>query len=450
MFSFRSICVSFCSVASLFLSAANAEESIGNNALQFSPSVSLGSEYRTNLYLQEGLLEAADGSVIGQPLTSGTAILINPVIKLKYANSGIETVLGVNYRAKKYISSDTVDLSGLDRFKDVQVSGGIDLYPIKEFGISISESLLSSGRETSADDTGSAYLQTIRNTLRGGILFRPGSALEVGVGGLYNIVDITDAQSNKDDPASRLNNKQAFGWYADAQWKFFPRTSLFASVSQESIDWENKIVFSQESCATSFTGDCEITSAIPNGSSMRGAIGISGRFSERFLMKFAVNYGTATYDPESLTQDVALGSQLTDMVSAASANLEGLAGLGLSTGLTFMFADNHSFDFKYDKDFMDVYFSNFSIYHQFVVEHSILIMRRVKWNTSFRYRIDSYEGSMTRTDNRFSVNSNVNIQLQKQLALRFGGGWSQLASTPEFFNIEYDDIRVHGGLVFGY
>lgn len=450
MASFRTSCVSLFSITSLFLSQAQAEESIGNNSLQFSPSVSLGSEYRTNLYLQEGLQEASDGTVIGQPLTSGTAILINPVLKLKYSNGGIETVLGINYRAKKYISSDSIDLSGLDRFKDVQFSGGLNLYPIKEFGLSISNSLLSSGRETSADDTGSAYLQTIRNNLRGGILFRPGSALEFGVGGLYNIVDITDAQSNKTDPASRLNNKQAFGWYADAQWKFFPRTSLFASVSQESIDWENKLVFSQESCATSFTGDCQIASAIPNGSSLKGTFGISGRFSERFLLKFAVNYGTATYDIQSLTQDVTLGSQLTDLLASAGANLEGLAGLGLSTGLTFMFSENHSFDFKYDKDFMDVYFSNFSIYHQFVAEHSVLIMRRVRWNTGFRYRIDSYEGSMTRTDNRISVNSDVNIQLQKQVSLRFGGGWSQLASTPEFFNIEYDDIRVHGGLVLGY
>ena len=70
--------------------------------------------------------------------------------------------------------------------------------------------------------------------------------------------------------------------------------------------------------------------------------------------------------------------------------------------------------------------------------------------TSLRYRIDSYEGTVTRTDNRISVNSNFDIALQKRLSLRLGGGWSQLASTPEFYDIEYDDIRIHGGLVVGY
>jgi hypothetical protein len=432
------------------VSDANADDHIGKNALQFSPSISLGSEYRTNLYLQEGLLESSNGSVVGQPLTAGTAILINPVAKLKYQNSGINTVLGINYRAKKYISSDEIDLTGLDRFKDVQLLGSMDLYPVKEFGISLNNSLLSSGRETSADDTGSAYLQTVRNNFRGGLLIRPGSALEIGAGGVYGIVDITDAQSAKDDPSVVLNNKQSMGWYADAQWKFFPRTSFFLNVSQENFDWQNKIVFSQESCAQAFTADCSIASAIPNGSTLRTSFGLSGRFSERLLMKAALNYGTATYDTETLTDGITLGDQLTTMVDDASANLEGLNGLGVSAALTYMFSDTHSFNLAYDKDFMDVYFTNFSVYHQASVEYSVLIMRRVRWDTNFRYRVDSYEGSVTRQDNRFSINSGVDIVLQKRTSLHLGGGWSQLASAPEFYDIEYDDFRVHGGLVLGY
>ena len=432
------------------VSDAYADDHIGKNALQFSPSISLGSEYRTNLYLQEGLLESSNGSVVGQPLTAGTAILVNPVAKLKYTSSGINTVLGINYRAKKYISSDEVDLSGLDRFKDVHLLGSMDLYPTKEFGFSLNNSLLSSGRETSADDTGSAYLQTVRNNFRGGILIRPGSALEIGAGGVYGIVDITDAQSAKDDPSVVLNNKQSLGWYADAQWKFFPRTSFFLNVSQENFDWQNKIVFSEETCAEAFTAECTIASVIPNGSILRTSFGLSGRFSDRLLMKLAMNYGTATYDSESLTESITLGEQLSTIVDAASANLSGLNGLGVSAGLTYMLSDTHTFNLSYDKDFMDVYFTNFSVYHQVSVEHSVLIMKRVRWDTNVRYRVDSYEGSVTRQDNRFSINSGLDIVLQKRASLRLGGGWSQLASSPEFYDIEYDDFRVHGGLVFGY
>ena len=138
------------------------------------------------------------------------------------------------------------------------------------------------------------------------------------------------------------------------------------------------------------------------------------------------------------------------MADSASANLEGLNGLGVATGLTFLFSDTHTFDLSYDKDFMDVYFTNFSVFHQVRAGYSVLLFNKVKWDSNIRYRIDSYEGAITRTDNRISVNSNFNIALQKRLSLSLGGGWSQLASTPEFFNIEYDDIRVHGGLVVGY
>jgi hypothetical protein len=138
------------------------------------------------------------------------------------------------------------------------------------------------------------------------------------------------------------------------------------------------------------------------------------------------------------------------VVDSAGANLEGLNGLGVSAGLTYMFSDTHSFNLAYDKDFMDVYFTNFSVYNQASLEYSVLIMKRVKWDTNFRYRIDSYEGSVTRKDSRLSINSSVNILLQKRASLRLGGGWSQLASSPEFYDIEYDDFRVHGGLVLGY
>ena len=434
----------------MFASSAYAEDHLGKNALQFSPSISLGGEYRTNLYLQEGLLESSDGSIVGQPLTAGTAILINPVFKLKYENSGIKTSLGVNYRARKFISSDEIDLSGLDRFKDVQVAGGLELYPIKSLGVSLSNSLTSSGRETSADDAASAYLQTIRNNFRGGVLIRPGSALELSVGGSYDIVDITDAISSANDTASRINNKQSYGWYGDMQWKFFPRTSFFINVSQDNFDWENKVVFSDDACIQSFTGGCEIASVIPNGSTLRTALGFTGRLSERLLLKTAVNYGTATYDTESLTDGISLGEQLASVASTADVNLEGLNGLGVSTGLTYLFSDSHTFDLSYDKDFMDVYFSNFSVFHQIKASHSVLLFNKVQWDANVRYRIDSYEGTVTRTDNRISADTSLNIAIQKRISLRVGGGWSQLASTPEFFNIEYDDVRVHGGLVVGY
>jgi len=434
----------------LFLSQAYADDHIGGDYLQFAPSISLGSEYRTNLYLQEGLLETSTGDSIGQPLTSGTAILINPDLKLKYKNGGIKTVLGLNYRAKKYISSDQVDLSGLDRFRDAQVLSEVELLPIKQFGLSVQNTFLSSGRETSADDTGSAYIQSLNNNTQAGLVFRPGSALEFSGGASYTMVDVTDAQSAKDGPVDTLNNKQALGWYTNIQWKFFPRTSIFAEVAGETFDWQYNLVFNESTCSQNLAGDCELVSVIPNGSTTRAQAGISGRFSDRLLLKLALNYGMASYDTESISEGVALGQTLTTALESAKISLEGLQGLGVSSALTYMFSDTHSILLAYDKDFMDVYFTNFSVYNQFRLEHSVNIMNRVTWKSNFRYRVDSFEGIVTRDDTRISVNSSLRFRLMKQIDFTLGGGWSQLASTPEFFDIEYDDLRVHGGLVVGY
>ena len=200
----------------------------------------------------------------------------------------------------------------------------------------------------------------------------------------------------------------------------------------------------------SFTGDCEIVSGIPNGSTLQGKLGINGRFSDKLLLKLALNYGNSTYDGDSLTEGTSLGNQLAGIIDAVSTNVEGLDGLGVSTALSYIVSDNHSFEMGYEKDFTDVYFSNYSIYHQVSARYKVGLGDRILLDTQARYRRDQYSGIVERTDNRITLNTNVQVKLQKRLTLMVGGGWAQLASTPEFFNVEYDDIRVHGGLTFGY
>ena len=137
------------------------------------------------------------------------------------------------------------------------------------------------------------------------------------------------------------------------------------------------------------------------------------------------------------------------MVTAVSSNVEGLDGLGASISGALMFSDTHSLQITYDKDFMDVYFTNYSIYHQVSGQYKVGIGDRVKLDTRVRYRLDTYSGIVERTDNRLSLSTELEFKVQKRMSVSVGGGWSQLAS-PEAFNVEYDDIRVHGGLVFGY
>ena len=53
-------------MTSLLSTEALADDHIGKESVQFSPSVSIGSEYRTNLYLQEGILSTESGNTVGQ------------------------------------------------------------------------------------------------------------------------------------------------------------------------------------------------------------------------------------------------------------------------------------------------------------------------------------------------------------------------------------------------
>ena len=159
--------------------------------------------------------------------------------------------------------------------------------------------------------------------------------------------------------------------------------------------------------------------------------------------------GAITYNPDSILEDNNADA-ISELVSEVTNNIEGLDGLALSFALSYMFSDSQSFAIHYDKDYMDVYFTNYSAFHQIQAKHSVTIMNRVQLDTSFRFRMDGYEGIVNRTDYRLSAQSNMLIKLHKRVGFNIGGAWSQLASDPEYYNIEYDDLRINTGLIFGY
>ncbi len=69
-------------------SADEGDKGIGSSTVQLTPSISVGGEYRSNLYLDEG--EAGGGN----PEVSGTALLANPTLGLKVNTNALTLRFG--------------------------------------------------------------------------------------------------------------------------------------------------------------------------------------------------------------------------------------------------------------------------------------------------------------------------------------------------------------------
>jgi len=102
----------------LYSSNAMAEDQ--SPGLKVKPSISMGGEYRSNLYLDEG--EAGGGD----PVVSGTALLLNPTLKVQQNSNAVKLQLGAGYGARRFVESD---LQNLNTFNDAQGNVKLHILP---------------------------------------------------------------------------------------------------------------------------------------------------------------------------------------------------------------------------------------------------------------------------------------------------------------------------------
>ena len=428
----------------VYSSEAKAEENIGNGATKFSPSIGLATQYRTNVYLEEGEVGGGEATI------PGMALLINPVLKFAIDGDNVRSVVGASYFARKYLAEE---LTNLDRFNDGQVSAGLELLPNSVVGFTIDEMFSSSGRETAADDdANSSYTQRIFNEVRSGISIAPGSALKLKLGGSFLIEDITGADDGSGVADRSHNNKQSYGAYADLLWKFLPKTSFYIQTRYDRFDWWKNVINTTpegDGCANpSNLSSCYLV--IPNGTNLQVTSGFTGQLTDKLLLKFGLGWGNAVYDQDSLSDDVSpelLSLLVPDQEEPVGTS--GLDGLMLEASIGFMLTQNQQFVLGFERAFEDVYFTNYSVYNQVLFTHSWMILNRASWSNSVRYRLDNYSGLITRTDNRIAVQSELSVSLQRLVSINLGTSWRRLTSANNP-GLEYDDVNIYGGLVFGY
>lgn len=400
--------------AAMLSSTAYAEDDgIGSDTVKLVPSVSVGGEYRSNLYLDEG--EAGGGSSVVQ----GTALLVNPTVGLKVNSNILSLRLGSGYGVRKYIQDD---LQNLNSFNDGRLTATGRLLPKAPVGISFSESFSSNNRPVNQPKAESALIRVYDNKSRVGLSVGNGTALDVNVGGAYNYRQINgmrDSQGNRDV----INQRNTYGGVGTVSWKFLPKTKVLLDGEYTQNDWINNTIETSEE-----------TTAIEDSSAWNVKTGIEGQLSSKTLLRFMAGAGGSAYGEGD-----------------ATTQLEGLSQrLRLDAGLRVKPTESQDIRLEYKRAFQDVYFTNYNLFHQIGLTYEVNVQDRAVVSVNGQYRNDNYDGPVDRTDQRIQAGGAFALNFADHGAFETALNWRRLASVDGIAAIEYDDLGLTFGLKWGY
>ncbi len=426
--------------------AAEPGDHIGTDTVQLIPSAELSLHRRTNVYLEEGETGG------GPPVSPGTALWIQPDVTFKLDGSDVTLQLGAHYAAKKYFQSavgteNSTDVANLSRYKDFGLRGNLVLLKNSMVGLKLRNSTTLSGSELEEDDAENPYLDLLRIQNSGRITVRPGSSLDVDLGGDFNYSTYTFLSGD--------NLRVGYGPAAEAKWKFLPKTAVVGSWSMEWFDWRDNFQGVPDS-STSTSDVIGSYLGVPDGRLARLEGGLRGRLTERLVLGLTIGYGTAIYDEQSVLDDAATepggDQELDPVVDGFGIDLKGLPdGLLSTVSAAYSPVESQTFSISYRKDFQDVVFSNYVAFHRVRVGYSGMFADRYGADLSFSYRNENYDGETDRTDHRLIGNAAVRYVATRYLDATAGITWKRRASADQLNpDIEYDDVDFHAGVTFTY
>ena len=455
------LAVAGCGSASV--AAAAPGDHIGNEQVEVIPSVGVMGGWRSNVYLQEGELGG------GEPTVAGSFVELSPGIELNVDSSDFKLGVDATYRPRMYLDQT---LQNLNRFTFFDVGGSASLFPSSVVGLKVSDRFYLTGRETEAESADWAYLTVLNNQARGFLSIRPGSSMEIAVGGEASTTDYkTDAGTNPlvETGAgtlglAQLNRRVSYGPAAEFEWKFLPKTALVANYSQQWFNWNNNFLYARgDGLNPSEANDFDAYLGVPDGMELRASAGLRGRFTERVVLGLEFGYVKLTYDEQSVISDAtdsAAGVDLSNDIDAAGQgfDVDLPSGLNAEVEVGYDLSEENRLTVAYRRDFADIYFSNFLAYHQYSIRYDGLIADRIVPEFSASLRQETYQGEIARRDNFIRFKGDLGYRVTKALDLSGGVWWTQRASVdaageelqPADPSIEYDDVNVHLGLVFTY
>jgi len=419
------------------------------------PAVVVGTEYNTNVYLAE------------KDPVAGVNIGASPSATLKTKSDKFVLGVGGAYYVKKFLDPN---LANLDRFNNVSLDADASVLPGSRVGADFAENFYIASRPTEATSAEDALVTKINNDFKGLVSIHPGSALLVRVGGGFYVQDFrTPAEASVDlDP--RLNTRVAFGPVLNANWKFFPRTSVVFQSSMETYNWGNNLVDISEEISGIESPNLIYGSylAVPDGWDWRLTTGLSGRITQKVSVESLVGFGQQIVSVDSVSEyATTLGgvdpAELNATATGYGKNCTGADGVLASVKVKYETNPkdakssaktgdrNHMFSVGYEKDFSESFFTNYIASSHVYTRYDGAFSQAFGATAVFGYRYEDYEGEITRQDHFFRLRGDLNYNVTKWSRISAGARWDQRASADKIHpDIEYDNVLVHGEVTFAY
>ena len=415
---------------------------------ELTPSLTLLTSWRSNNYLTPGEIAANDaGEAERFRVRSGGFFTVTPAVRFKLNAEYVQHKLDANWEGRKYYAEE---LSNLDRFRNFGANSKLVILPRGVVGVKLNNSIFASGRETEAVNSEDAYITQVLSANRGSITVRPGSSMELDLGGLVNLTDFNVPPGfGIGSDAASLNTRLGVGAFYDFQWRFLPKTAIVSSLEYEAFDWENNEVRSVAPGTVSADG----TLLVPDGRRLLIEAGLRGRFTERVIIGAVLGYTWMDYDATSVGLPDAKDTAGCDTPSnPVTDDLNGLpCALSGNFEVGYDISEVQRLKVGFLRQHLDVFFANYVSMNRYYLGYEGDIGDRLSLVASVDANRQSYRGGTLREDLWFRSRLDSTVHLTGWFDLT-AGVWYTGRRDAEGVNsdVEYDDFNVHGGVVFTY
>lgn len=406
------------------------------------PSIDLGTEYRTNLYLAE----SPDDAI------AGAAILVYPEIRVGMETNELNVDLGARYGVKKYYFTNRdqnagYDRSNLDRYNDITSHLNLGILPNALVGVKLGQDFNVDNRPTESQWAEKAQITHLRSDTSGAIAIQPGDSFFVDLGGHFNFDSYRGNETAAFSGSPALNSRVAYGPQLSMNWRFFPRTALLLDFGMDWFDWEENALNAVG--GQGVENDIGDRLAVPDGREWRLSAGVQGRISHSLVVNVLGGYGQIDYDEQSvldraaeLSAAGALGADEINVGEGWAADLKGAAGVIVLTRATWTPVTGQSLTLGYQKDHEDSWFTNYIAYHYGFARYNGLVASR--WGVSVEggLRYETYVGELSRNDMFIRTSGGLAYNAAEWMDLSANVGWKRRVSadSPPVATIEFDDV----------
>ncbi len=418
-----------CAYSFISVAAASPGDHVRVGAAELTPSVKFVNQWQSNVYLQEDSEQ------------SGLNLQVMPGLSLELDGNNLQLKVDAHYTARQYLDSS---FSNLNQYSETEFELDMVGLPNSAVGFDFNDSFSISTHATEATYAERALITHLTNNASGSFSIHPGGALDVDLGGHFSYDDFyTPLEASLANAAANLNSKVHFGPKVGVKWTFFPRTAFVLNYSQSWFDWDRNLVVAKGD-ETGNSQDLGAWLAVPDGASWRVTGGLMGRFTPKLLINLVGGYGQITYDEQSVL-DYQGNTDVTaaeiDPVSAGfGQDLSGFPG-GIIGKAQLEWSPNFAnvITLGYSKDFEDSWFTNYLSYHYGFLRYKLLMGARLGVTAELGYRIESYVGEVTRTDQMMNTRGGFEYHASSWLDIGVDARWGRRLN-PTSPVIEYDDI----------